>query len=114
MTAFDSDETPKSVATEQLKLLGLSTYAARTFAALVYLGEGTAQEVSENAEVPRTRVYDAVSELREHNLVAVIDDDRPKRFRPVSVSETTRTFHETYGRRIRRLSTALAALETAD
>ncbi|MBX0298224.1 helix-turn-helix domain-containing protein [Haloarcula nitratireducens] len=43
--------------------LGLNTYAARTFVALVSLDEGTAQDVSEVAEVPQTRVYDAADEL---------------------------------------------------
>jgi len=67
----DSSENSRAVAVEQLTALGLSTYAARTFVALVSLGKGTAQDVSEIADVPRTRVYDAVEELRERGLVDV-------------------------------------------
>jgi sugar-specific transcriptional regulator TrmB len=37
---------PQTVAVEHLETLGLSAYAARTFVALVSLGEGTAREVS--------------------------------------------------------------------
>ena len=67
----DPSDQARSTAVEQLRALGLSTYAARTFVALVSLGEGTAQDVSDIADVPRTRVYDAVDELRDHGLVDV-------------------------------------------
>lgn len=61
----DRSDDARSAAIEQLEALGCSTYAARTYVALVELGEGTAQEVSTVADVPRTRVYNAAAELRE-------------------------------------------------
>ena len=68
MSGNTSDQA-RAIAVEQLKALGLSTYAARTFVALVSLGEGTAPDVSEVADVPRTRVYDAADELRDRGPV---------------------------------------------
>ncbi|WP_415380423.1 TrmB family transcriptional regulator [Halosimplex sp. TS25] len=106
----DASESARSVAVEQLRELGLSTYAARTFVALVSLGGGTAQEVSEVSEVPRTRVYDAVGELQERGLV----DERqstPKRFWPVSGETSGRHFERYYRHRVARLTDALDALE---
>jgi sugar-specific transcriptional regulator TrmB len=97
-------------AIEQLQQFGLSTYAARTFVALAELGTGTAKDVSRVADVPRTRVYDAVEELRERRLVD-IQHSTPKRFTPVSAETTVRKFDEERRRRTDVLATALDHLE---
>jgi len=67
-----------------LKELGLSNYEARVFVALQRLGTGTAQEVSETSEVPRSQVYGAADDLAERGLVEVVESS-PKRYRPVSL-----------------------------
>jgi sugar-specific transcriptional regulator TrmB len=103
----------RSTAIERLTTLGLSTYAARTFVALVVLGDGTAQEVSDVTDVPRTRVYDAVAELQEWGLVDV-QQSTPKRFWAVSIDTGVRQFERTYRRRIDELTAALESLEPAD
>ncbi|HRW82226.1 MAG TPA: TrmB family transcriptional regulator [Methanothrix sp.] len=46
-----------------LRKLGLTEYEARSYAALVGLGEATAREVHEASGVPRTRVYDILKDL---------------------------------------------------
>ena len=102
----EREDDPRSVAVDQLRALGLSAYAARTYVALVGLGEGTARDVSERVEVPRTRVYDAVEELSERGLVDV-QRASPKRFCPVSVETTGRHFERTYATRVNRLREAL-------
>ncbi|WP_336023880.1 helix-turn-helix domain-containing protein [Halobellus salinisoli] len=53
----DSSDQARSTAVKHPKALGLSTYAVRTFVALVSLGKRTAQDVGEVADVPRTRVH---------------------------------------------------------
>jgi sugar-specific transcriptional regulator TrmB len=65
-----------------LKRLGLSTYEARVFVALQELGSGTAAEVSDVSEVPRSQVYGAADELAERGLLEVIET-APKTYRPV-------------------------------
>ena len=110
MSSPSSDQA-RSTAIEQLKALGLSTYAARTFVALVGLGEGTAQDVSETADVPRTRVYDAVEELRSHGLVDV-QQSTPKSFWAISTETADRHFRNEFVHRVAVLTEALDALET--
>jgi sugar-specific transcriptional regulator TrmB len=105
-------ETQQSTAIEQLRALGLSAYAARTYVALTRLGGGTAQEVSEASEVPRTRVYDAVDELRDQGLVDV-QNASPKQFWPVSTETTARQFDREYTHRVNVLSEALDELSSA-
>lgn len=88
-------ENAHAEAVERLKQFGLSTYAAHTFTALVELGSGSAGEVSDAANVPRMRVYDAAEELRERGLVAV-EETTPKRFYPVSAETASRTLEREF------------------
>lgn len=108
--SFNDSDDPESIAVDQLEAFGLSTYAARTFAALTGLGEGTAKDVSALAEVPRTRVYDATAELRERGLVDV-QQSTPKRFTAVSAETTGRRFRREYTDRAEALTKALGEIE---
>ena len=112
MTA-DPTDGPRSAAVTQLERFGLSGYAARTFVALAGLGEGTAREVSQISDVPRTRVYDAVQELREWGLVDV-QQSSPKRFWSVSADTTSRRFEREFEHRTDVLRTALTEIEPVD
>ncbi len=109
----DHTDQPRSTAVRQLTALGLSTYAARTFVALVALGEGTAMDVSDVADVPRTRVYDAAEELRDRGLVDV-KQANPKRFWAISAETAGRHFAREYEHRVTALTDALDRLQTTD
>jgi sugar-specific transcriptional regulator TrmB len=76
-------------AVEALRTLGLSNYEAQVFVALQQLGSGTAQEVSELSEVPRSQVYGAADNLADRGLVEIVQSS-PKAYRPVDLS-TART-----------------------
>ncbi|WP_049985411.1 TrmB family transcriptional regulator [Halobellus rufus] len=104
---------PRSVAIDQLEQFGLSTYAARTFVALVSLGTGTAKDVSGVADVPRTRVYDAIDELHDLGLVD-IQQSSPKEFWAISPETTSRKFEQEMTHRLSTLRTALDELEPVE
>ena len=53
MSGDPSDRT-RSTAVKQLEAFGLSTSDARTFVALVSLGEATTQDASDVTDIPRT------------------------------------------------------------
>jgi sugar-specific transcriptional regulator TrmB len=105
-----TDDDPRDAAIERLREFGLSAYAARTFVALVVLGQGTAKDVSRDSEVPRTRVYDAVEELREWGLVDV-QDSSPREFWAVSVETAGGTFQREWRQRTAVLTEALDEVE---
>lgn len=109
MTANPEND-PNTAAIEQLERFGLSTYAARTFVALVGLGTGTAREVSQISEVPRTRVYDAVDELHREGLVD-IRQSNPKEFYAISAETTGRKYEQELHHRVETLLTALSEIE---
>lgn len=94
----DTADQAHSVAIDQLEALGLNTYAARIFVALVCLGEGTAKDVGEISDVPRTQVYDGVKELQDRGLVDV-QQSTPKRFWAISSETTNSNFKQDYGQR---------------
>jgi sugar-specific transcriptional regulator TrmB len=109
----DPTQDPRSAAVEQLNQFGLSSYAARTFVALASLGTGTARDVSQVSDVPRTRVYDAMDELHERGLVD-IKQSSPKRFWAISAETATRNFEHELQHRMDILRTALSELEPAE
>ncbi len=78
--------TDEDEAVEALTALGLSAYAAETFVGLQKLGVGSASEVAQVTEVPRSQVYGATDELEALGLVDV-HEGSPKRYRPVAVDE---------------------------
>lgn len=73
-------------AVSALKRLGLTTYEARVFVALQKLGTGTASDVADVADVPRSQVYGAAEDLEAQGLVDV-EQSNPTRYRPVDVEE---------------------------
>jgi sugar-specific transcriptional regulator TrmB len=109
----DPTGSPEATAVEQLEHFGLSTYAARAFVALASLGAGTARDVSQVSEVPRTRVYDAMDELHDHGLVDV-QQSSPKQFWAISAETASRTFEHELQSRAEMLRTALGELEPVE
>lgn len=109
----NSSDDARAVAIEQLEQFGLSTYAARTFVALVGLGTGTAKDVSRVADVPRTRVYDAVDELRDRGLVDV-QQSTPKEFWAISAETTGRKVEREWQHRAAVLTEALDEIEPVE
>jgi len=61
-----------AVAYRSDRKLGLTEYEARSYAALVGLGEATAREVHETSGVPRTRVYDILKDLTEKGFAEFV------------------------------------------
>lgn len=73
-------------AVEGLTQLGLSTYEAKVFVGLHKLGTGSAGEVAEVTDVPRSQVYGATEGLEEIGLIDV-QEGTPTVYRPIPVSE---------------------------
>ncbi|WP_256289388.1 TrmB family transcriptional regulator [Halobellus inordinatus] len=95
---------------EVLQQLGLKEYEARCFVGLSRLHTGTAKQLSEMTEVPRTRVYDAIRVLEAQGLVE-IQHSSPQQFRAVPLDEATETLRDQYEDRVERLHDALDTVE---
>jgi len=108
-----SDNENIEEAIELLQELGLKEYEARSFVGLSRLSAGTAKQLSEVTDVPRTRIYDAIRVLEAKGLVEV-QHSSPQRFRAVSLDEATETLRDQYENRVQRLRGALSSVGPAD
>lgn len=98
---------------ELLQQLGLKEYEAKSFVALSRLQQGTAREISDISEVPRTRVYDSIRVLESKGLVE-IHHSNPKEFRTVSIDEAVQILKAEYTSRIETLEKHLNSLEPVE
>jgi len=96
-----------------LQTLGLSSYEAQVFVALQRLGGGTAQEVSDRSEVPRSQVYGAADDLAERGLVEVVESS-PKAYRPVDLPVARDLLTDRLERETARAFENLESIRTAD
>jgi sugar-specific transcriptional regulator TrmB len=101
---------PDDDAVAALTRLGLSTYEARVFVALVRLGSGTARDVASVADVPRSQVYATVEDLEERGFVSV-GRSSPQVFHPVSLAEARSQLERRFERRRDEAFDRLAAVE---
>lgn len=99
-----------SEAVSLLQELGLQEYEARCFMALTRLSTGTAKDIHELSDVPRTRVYDALRVLESQGLVE-IQHSSPQLFRSVGIDEATQILKQKYDSRIETLETHLENAE---
>jgi len=97
-------------AIEALQQLGLKEYEAKCFVGLSRLSKGTAKQLSEITEVPRTRVYDAIRTLEAQGLVE-IQHSSPQQFRAGLLEEATEMLRNQYDARVERLIEALQNVE---
>jgi len=108
-----NDISQQERAVELLQQLGLKEYEARAFVALTRRQHGTAKEISETSDVPRTRVYDAIRVLESKGLVET-QHSNPQVFRAVSIDEAVSSLEAEYRDRTERLRDSLADLEPVD
>lgn len=106
-------DTSEQEAVELLQQLGLKEYESRAFVVLSRLPRGTAKDISDRSEVPRTRVYDAVRVLESKGLVE-IQHGSPQQFRAVPVAEAVETLRKEYDQRVESLRSRLSTLDSLD
>ena len=108
-----SGDSNKARAVGLLQELGLKEYEAKSFVALTRRESGTAREISDTSEVPRTRVYDAIGVLESKGLVET-QHTNPQVFRAVPIEEAVETLKREYVDRTASLHSVLNRLDSAD
>ncbi|SDJ50978.1 TrmB family transcriptional regulator [Natronorubrum texcoconense] len=87
----------ESEAVDAFERLGLTSYEAKVFIALHRLGSGTARDVADVTDVPRSQVYSVAESLEERSLLEV-QQSSPIRYRPVSIEEARNTLEKRFER----------------
>ena len=100
------------VAIDALEHLGLTEYEARCFVALTRLPHGTAKEVGQVADIPRSRVYETMERLQSKGLVEK-QDGEPQVFQSVPIDTAIRMLRDEYDSYFTTLEESLHRTEPA-
>ncbi|MFC6864321.1 TrmB family transcriptional regulator [Halomicroarcula sp. GCM10025817] len=103
----------KSRAIEELQAVGLTEYEAKCFVALSQIPSGTATDVSEIVDIPRTRIYDIAESLQDCGLVE-IQKGTPREFRAVSTDVAMKRLQLSHREHLDNAAKALRQLTTPD
>ncbi|MCL4438908.1 MAG: TrmB family transcriptional regulator [Candidatus Thermoplasmatota archaeon] len=87
---------------EMLKLLGMSSYEAQAFSALIYHGVANADTVADTARIPRTSAYKVMEALVQKGF-AKETEGRPKMFRPVDLGKLRSEYQDRFDLLFKRL-----------
>lgn len=115
MTDTDAESTGELVAetVELLKSFELTEYEAKCFVALARIGQGTAKEASEVADVPQARVYDCMETLQDRGLVDV-QQSKPRQYRGSGSEDALDTIERRVDRKLERLGELLPRLHEGE
>lgn len=76
---------------EKLKELGFNSYEGKVYLALLKKYPATGYEVSQIADIPQSRAYDALKSLVVSKVV-FSSEDKPQKYTPISPKELTQRF----------------------
>ena len=76
---------------QKLKDLGFNSYEAKVYIALLKKYPATGYEVSQNADIPQSRAYDALKSLVNEKF-AFASNEKPQKYTPISPKELTQRF----------------------
>ena len=76
---------------EKLKDIGLNSYEAKVYLALLKKYPATGYEVSKLADIPQARAYDTLKAL-ENDFVVISSPTKPITYTPIKPSELTKRY----------------------
>ncbi|MCM1339438.1 MAG: hypothetical protein NC191_07185 [Muribaculaceae bacterium] len=88
---------------EKLKEFGINSYEAKVYLALLKKAPSTGYEISQLADIPQSRAYDALKSLEVEGVV-FSTSEKPQKYSPISSKELTKRFK-------RKMNSAIDYLE---
>lgn len=76
---------------EKLKEFGFNSYEAKVYIALLKKSPATGYEISQMADIPQSRAYDALKSLETESIV-YSTKEKPQKYTPISPKELTQRF----------------------
>ena len=98
---------------EKLEYFGISKNAARAYCALLKMNPATGYEVSVNAEIPRSAVYNVLNKLESKGLVSGVGN-KPKKYIPLPPSSLLEQFDHVHQESLGDLKTSLENMDLDD
>ncbi len=94
---------------EKLKMLGLTSYEAQAYLALVRLSDAEANDIAANAKIPMGRIYNVLSSLEEAHLIRT-QDTRPKRYACVEPDVAMQSLWKNKQKELRQIASEIETL----
>lgn len=91
---------------EKLKELGFNSYEAKVYTALLKKYPSTGYEVSQNADIPQSRAYDALKSLESEGVVFT-SNEKPQKYTPITPKELTQRFKRKFNSTLEYLNKKL-------
>lgn len=95
---------------ELREYFGFSEYEAKVYEFLVKEGPSTARKISMSCEIPRTKIYETLRKLIEHEVVVEVPTN-PRRFMALSPNETLKPLLKSQRALIRRFNALISSLQ---
>ena len=76
---------------EKFKQFGFNSYEAKVYIALLKKNPATGYEISQLANIPQSRAYDALKSLEGENII-YSTKEKPQKYNPISPKELTQRF----------------------
>ena len=96
---------------ESLKALGLNSYEAKVYVALLKKYPATGYEVAQTADIPQSRAYDTLKAL-ENAKIVISNGEKPQTFTPIKPKELTKRFRRKFDANIDFLEKKLPDVKT--
>jgi len=90
-----------------LQKIGLTNYGAKVYAALMNTGTTTPSVLSEESEVPRTKIYEVIRKLEEDGWITV-EKGRPSIITPVYPKDIIEERKKLFNTNVDRVSSEMA------
>ncbi len=96
-----------------LKEFGLTSNAAKAYIALLRKNPSTGYEISGQADIPRSAIYNVLAKLVNMGLVSSVGKD-PRRYIPLPASSLIDLLHKKHNKRMDDLKDAIAEVDPND
>ena len=96
-----------------LKEFGLTSNAAKAYISLLRKNPATGYEISGQAEIPRSAIYNVLTKLENKGLVSSVGKD-PRRYIPLPASSLIDLLHNKHNKRMDELKYAIEEVDQND
>jgi sugar-specific transcriptional regulator TrmB len=98
---------------EQMTSLGLTTSEAKAYVSVVRLGRSAARAIHEDSGIPRSKVYEVLTDLEEKGYVRTVIGTKPTLFEPTPVDAVMGDLEERAHASVEASKRLLKSLEAA-
>jgi sugar-specific transcriptional regulator TrmB len=95
---------------DKLHQIGFTEYEAKAYIALLQSYPATAYEIARESAIPTSKIYEVMAKLTDKGVVSLTDDDKKKRYIPISPDEFVEKRRDEFDKTMTLLKRDLASV----